>query len=411
MGRQPGIKPIDVLASVTTLSFDISGLELFLPLMNGARLVVLSADTASDGSVLAEALVNFGVTILQATPATWRLLVETDWHGGPGLKMLCGGESLPLPLAKHLLEKGGELWNMYGPTETTIWSTTCRIDFIDSTITIGRPIANTEIYILDEHLQPVPVGVTGALYIGGEGLARGYLNRPELTAEKFIPDPFSNQASRYLYQTGDLARYIPDGRIECLGRSDSQVKLRGFRIELGEIEAVLIQHPSVQQAVVIVREETPNDKRLAAYAVLSPGKNPTNRELRNFLREKLPVYMIPAVYVFLDTLPLTPNGKVDRHALPVPQQVGVEIQVASHPPQSLMEKTIADIWQKVLKVSQVEIYDNFFDLGGHSLQALQVVAGLQEKIGFRLEPGYLKVETLGQLAVTIEEKIRQSTGV
>jgi amino acid adenylation domain-containing protein len=408
MQHQPGICPTDVLASVTTLSFDIAGLELYLPLISGARLVVLSADTAADGVVLADALENYEATILQATPATWRLLIETGWTGRPNLKMLCGGEPMSQSLAKQLLDRGGELWNMYGPTETTIWSTICHITPEDTIYSIGRPIANTQVYILDNHLQPLPVGVSGALYIGGDGLARGYLGRPDLTAKSFIPVDFpggGDSSPRRIYNTGDLARYLPDGRIECLGRNDSQVKIRGFRIELGEIEAVLSQHPAIKQAVVIVREDIPGDKRLVAYLTAENENAPASRELRNLLHEKLPPYMLPAAYVTLENFPLTPNGKVDRRALPAPVQSNADVQKNIQPPSTPNELIIATAWQKALNMSQVGVYDNFFDLGGHSLLGMQVVADIQEKTGIRIEPAYLRFESLGQLAVTLEEKL------
>jgi amino acid adenylation domain-containing protein len=399
MQQQPGIQPVDALASVTTLSFDIAGLELFLPLISGARVIILSADTSTDGVALAQALDHYGATILQATPATWRLLVETGWPGRPGLKMLCGGEPLPLPLAQQLLQKGGELWNMYGPTETTIWSTLRQITHDDTVISIGHPIANTQAYILDRHLQPVPPGVIGSLYIGGDGLARGYLNRPDLTAEKFINHPF--KSGERIYHTGDLARYLADGSIECLGRDDSQVKIRGFRIELGEIEAVLRTHPAIKHAVILAREDFPGDKRLVAY--YTAEGSPTSRELSRFLREKLPSYMIPSAYVALDAFPQTPNGKVNRQALPAPVQSNVEIQTHSNPPTTANELLIAEIWKELLHVDRISVFDNFFDLGGHSLLAMRVVAQIQEKSGVRIEPAYLRIESLGQLALRLND--------
>ena len=347
----------------------------------------------------ADALDHYQATILQATPATWRLLVETGWPGRPGLKMLCGGEPLHLSLAQQLLQKGGELWNMYGPTETTIWSTLRQITSQDVFISIGRPIANTQAYILDHHLQPVPAGVIGSLYLGGDGLARGYLNRPELTAEKFIPHPF--RPAGKIYHTGDLARYLPDGNIECLGREDSQVKIRGFRIELGEIEAVLRLFPAILHAVVLAREDVPGEKRLVAY--YTSDASPTSRELSRFLREKLPIYMVPSAYVPLETLPLTPNGKVDRRALPPPSQTRTETQASSNPPTTISELFIAGIWQELLQVNQINVFDNFFDLGGHSLLAMQVVAQIQEKCGIRIEPTYLRIESLGQLALRLDQ--------
>ncbi len=399
MQQKPGIQPQDVLASVTTLSFDIAGLELYLPLISGARLVVLSADTAIDGFALAQALEHYQATILQATPATWRLLLDTGWSGRPGLKMLCGGEPLPQALAKQLLQKGGELWNMYGPTETTIWSTICQITAQDATISIGRPIANTDGYILNQQLEPVPPGVIGTLYIGGDGVARGYLNRPELSSEKFISHPF--KSSGRIYNTGDLARYLADGRIECLGRDDSQVKIRGFRIELGEIEAVLRQHPAIKHAVVVIREDVSEEKRLAAYYTATSSL--TSRELSRFLREKLPTYMVPTAFVLLETFPQTPNGKIDRKALPVPGQTEAGLHITTHPPTSANERLVAEIWQELLQVDHISVFDNFFDLGGHSLLAMRMIVQIQEKCGIRIEPAYLRVESLGQLASRLDE--------
>lgn len=399
MQQQPGIQPVDALASVTTLSFDIAGLELFLPLISGARVIILSADTSTDGFALAQALDYYAATILQATPATWRLLVETGWPGRPGLKMLCGGEPLPLPLAQQLLQKGGELWNMYGPTETTIWSTIRQITNKDTVISIGHPIANTQAYILNSHLQPVPPGVIGSLYIGGDGLARGYLNRPDLTAEKFISHPF--KPSERIYHTGDLVRYQADGSIECLGRDDSQVKIRGFRIELGEIETVLRTHPSIKHAAILAREDVPGDKRLVAY--YTAEGSPSSRELSRFLREKLPSYMIPSAYVALDAFPQTTNGKVNRQALPAPVQSNVDIQTQSNPPTTTNELLIAEIWKELLHVDRINVFDNFFDLGGHSLLAMRVVAQIQEKCGIRIEPAYLRIESLGQLALRLND--------
>jgi len=265
MRRQPGMSPEDVFLSVTTLSFDIAGLELYLPLIVGARVVLVNREVAVDGRRLAEALKTSRATVMQATPVTWRLLVEAEWQGNDHLKILCGGEAVPRELAEQLLERGSEVWNLYGPTETTIWSTACRLDATDRNVYIGRPIENTQIFVLDRHLQIVPIGVPGELYIGGEGLARGYLKQPDLTAERFVPNPFGS-ASR-LYKTGDLVRYRADGNVEYLGRIDNQIKLRGFRIELGEIEAVLKQHACVSEAIVLAREDEPGDQRLVAYVV------------------------------------------------------------------------------------------------------------------------------------------------
>jgi amino acid adenylation domain-containing protein len=270
MRKQPGLSADDVLLSVTTLSFDIAALEVFLPLTTGARVVLIPREVAADGVRLAQRLEQTGATVMQATPATWRLLIETGWRGKERLRVLCGGEGLPRDLAAHLTERSADVWNMYGPTETTIWSATSRITPDAAVITIGRPIANSQMYVLDSQLQPVPIGVSGELYIGGDGLARGYINRPDLTAEKFIPDPFNATPGARMYHTGDVARYRPDGTIECLGRIDHQVKVRGYRIELGEIEARLAQHPAVRAGVVLAQPlpHNANERRLTAYVVL-----------------------------------------------------------------------------------------------------------------------------------------------
>ena len=274
--REPGLTADDVLISVTTLSFDIAGLELYLPLMSGARLVIASRETAADGRELGQAIADSGATIMQATPATWRMLLEAEWTGNRKLKMLCGGEGLSGELAQKLLARGAELWNMYGPTETTIWSTLKRVDHVSRGIVeLGRPIANTQIYILDTHQQPAPVGVPGELYIGGDGLARGYIHRAGLSADRFVPDPFSEEGGRRLYRSGDRARYLADGEIEFLGRLDHQVKIRGHRIELGEIEGALEQHPSVGEAIVVARSEADGDQRLVAYVVADPATEMT----------------------------------------------------------------------------------------------------------------------------------------
>lgn len=265
--QQPGMQASDVLLSVTTLSFDIAGLELYLPLMTGACVMVVGREVATDGHQLAELMERHEVSVMQATPATWRLLIDAGWQGDRNLKILCGGDVLLPELAEQLRPKCGELWNLYGPTETTIWSTVEEVGTVESGVSIGRPIANTQVYILDSQLQPVPIGVTGELYIGGAGLARGYQRQAALTAEKFIPDPLSEITGSRLYRTGDLARYLADGRIEHLGRVDHQVKVRGFRIELEEIEGALAEHLDVRESVVIAREDVPGDQRLFAYVV------------------------------------------------------------------------------------------------------------------------------------------------
>lgn len=313
MRKEPGIHEEDILLSVTTISFDILGLEIWLPLSSGAKVVIASTEATMDGNQLSRIMEEHHVTMMQATPATWRLLMESGWQESPNLKILCGGEAWPEDLAKSLLSRCGTLWNMYGPTETTIWSAVCQIREGDA-ISLGRPIANTQFYIVDSQMQPVPAGTPGELLIGGDGLARGYLNRPELTAKKFIPDTFGPDKIARLYRTGDTVRYLPDGRLEFVGRLDQQVKIRGFRIELGDIENALCSTPGVQQAVVVVREDG-HEKHLVAYIVATVDQKPSAVDLRSYLRQKLPVYMIPSSFVFIKSMPLTPNGKIDRKAL------------------------------------------------------------------------------------------------
>jgi amino acid adenylation domain-containing protein len=375
---EPG--PRDVLVAVTTLSFDIAGLELFLPLVTGGRVVIASREVAADPAKLMRLFTDAGATIVQATPATWRMLIEAGWQSAPGLRVLCGGEALPVDLAARLLATGALVWNVYGPTETTIWSTAHRVEEARGPIPIGRPIANTRVYVLDRHREPAPIGVPGELYIGGAGVARGYLARPELTDERFLPDRFVADPDARLYRTGDVVRYRADGAIEFLGRVDHQVKVRGFRIELGEIEAVLARHPAVAQAVVVAREDRPGDRYLAAY--LRPaGAVPAIAELRAFLKEYLPDYMVPSTFTSLPSLPLTPNGKVDRKRLPEPEDRRAVSQAPFLAPRGRTEDAIAAAWREVLRLEQVGIDDNFFDLGGHSLLLVQVQAKLRSALG------------------------------
>ena len=377
MKQRPGLTEEDTLLAVTTISFDIAALELFLPLIVGARLVVASREIASDGTQLLAKLTDSKATIMQATPTTWQLLLGAGWRGNDQLKILCGGEALPRHLANQLLHRCASLWNMYGPTETTIWSAASLIETDSKIVPIGHAIANTQFYILDKYSQLVPVGVAGELHIGGEGLARGYLNRPDLTAEKFIPNPFSKESAR-LYKTGDLARYLSNGEIEYIGRIDYQLKIRGFRIELLEIEALINQHPAIREAVVAVHSLEVDSQRIVAYIIPTREQTPSISELRSFLETKLPDYMLPTAFVILEALPLTPNGKVDRKALPAPNTVRPELEVVYQPPQTEVEKGIADIWQEVLNVENVGIHDNFFELGGHSLLLVQVHSKLRE---------------------------------
>jgi len=338
---------------------------------------------------------------MQATPATWRLMMDAGWTGGSRLKVLCGGESMGRELANQLLERGGEVWNLYGPTETTIWSTVERVSPGAGVVSVGRPIWNTEILVLDANLQPVPVGVPAEMFIGGDGLARGYFNRPELDAEKFVPHPFANLPAARLYRTGDLGRFLPDGRIECLGRSDNQVKLRGFRIELGEIESVLGQHEAVAQAVASVFDDIAAGRRLVAYVSFRDGAEATPSELRRFARQHLPEYMVPSLFAVLDEIPLTPNGKVNRKALPAPVAHS-RAPVERIAPRTDMERLVAAVWKDVLGIKDVGIHDNFFDVGGHSLLSIQAIVRLEKQVGVRLNPARLIMDNLEQISAACE---------
>jgi amino acid adenylation domain-containing protein len=398
-----GMTERDELAAVTTLSFDIAALELFLPLIVGARVTLLGRDEAADGARLKQRLTAGGATFLQATPATWRLLLDADWAGSPGTTLLCGGEALTRALADRLIERGRALWNLYGPTETTIWSSAQRVEAGAGRVSIGRPIARTTMDVLDAEFQPVPVGVVGDLYIGGAGVARGYMGRSGLTAERFVPDPFGAEPGARLYRTGDLARRLPDGRLECLGRGDHQVKVRGYRIELGEIEATLARHPAVRQAAVVAREDTPGDQRLVAYLV---GDVPAASELRAWLRRWLPEYMVPAVYHRLDRLPITPNGKIDRKALPAPDNVPHAELRAIVPPRGPIEEAVVAVWAEVLAQppASIGIHDSFFDLGGHSLLATRLGSRLRDLFGVEMPLRVLfEAPTVAAVASWIEE--------
>lgn len=401
MLKQLAITDQDILLSVTTLSFDIATLELFLPLIAGARLVIASSEVVNDGQRLAEQIAAARTTVMQATPATWRMLLEVGWRGHRQLKMLCGGEALSRKLANQLLGCGAVLWNVYGPTETTIWSTIEHVEEGEGPVSIGRPLANTQVYILDRSLHPVPIGVPGELYIGGDGLARGYHRREELTAERFIRHHFGSADER-LYRTGDLARFLPDGRIEFLGRIDHQIKLRGFRIELGEVEAALRQHAAIRDAVVIVREDTPSDRCLVAYLICTQQQLSTT-EIRHFLRNKLPEYMIPVAFVPLDTFPLTPNGKVDRRALPAPRHVQSGGERPFVAPATSMEKILAPLWEQTLGVTPIGAHDNFFDLGGHSLLATKLTFEMRKTLGIEVPLHVLfQTPTIAGMARVIE---------
>lgn len=372
MQQQLHLSPKDKWLALTTISFDISNLEILLPLSQGAAIVLADRDTSRDPSLLTQIIDKEEITHIQATPSTWQMLVDFGWKGNSKLTILSGGEALSQTLADKLVKCSSVLWNMYGPTETTIWSSMKKIDQPQDKITIGRPIANTTFYILDENHHLLPLGVPGELFIGGIGLAKGYRNRSELTEEKFIPSPFANSLSPKLYRTGDLACYLPNGEIECLGRIDHQVKIHGYRIELGEIEETLKKCSGVQQVVTVAREDKPGEKRIVAYYTGTANE----REIKQTLSHYLPNYMLPSAYVHIDELPLTPNGKVNRKALPEPQFILNEIDCVA--PRNTVETEIAKIFKDLLQIEKICVESHFFSLGGHSLLAAQAITKINQ---------------------------------
>lgn len=502
----PGLTAEDRLVAVTTICFDTSVCDLFLPLTVGARVIIAPQEVVIDGIELANLLETSGATVMQATPATWRMLQQSGWQGNPQLNIWSTGEVLPRPLADWLLTRGDQVWNLYGPTETTVWATIAQVHPGNSSIAIGRPITNTQVYLLDQQLQPVAEGEIGELCIGGAGLARGYHNRPDLTAEQFVSYSGATHTER-IYKTGDLARYLPDGNLECLGRIDHQVKIRGFRIELGEIESLLWQHPNVESAVVVATVDGEGDKRLVGYVVSDvvpdrlpyhstafvetddgycltlttniskqgvgllgvpaswkPGQlvrlhltlpgmsEPTRlqgivawchrqqagvefilspsekkilqtavdslqqtqgfskilqrflvKNLREYLKQQLPDYMVPAYFVILDELPLNSNGKVDRHALPFPEEFGLETSHKLIKPRTTTEEKLTELWQEILGLEQVSIDDNFYTLGGHSLLAIRLISQINQQFGIELPLArFLEHPTIAEIAVIIE---------
>jgi len=402
MQTQPGLAASDRLVAVTTLSFDIAVLELLLPLSVGAEVVLASREQALDGNALKALLESSKATVMQATPATWRLLLDAGWRGQPGFKALIGGEALSIELATRLIPAVTELWNMYGPTETTVWSTCCRVTHPEQGISIGQPIANTQIHVLDESRRVCPVGVPGEIWIGGDGVTLGYLNRPELTAERFIDDPFSSRAGAKLYRTGDKGRWRADGQIEHMGRLDFQVKVRGYRIELGEIETSVAGYPGVTESVVLAREDVPGDVRLVAYYTARDTIDTS--ALREHVRRTLPAYMVPQHFVALESIPRLPNGKINRTALPRPAEtMQAKVSVVHTPPTTETEKMLAAIWADLLKISDINADDNFFDIGGHSLLGMQAIVTMETRTGKRLNPRRYIFETLAQIARGYDE--------
>ncbi|MFB7446306.1 amino acid adenylation domain-containing protein [Streptomyces mirabilis] len=381
MQERFGLGVGDRLLAVTTIAFDIAGLELYLPLLNGAAVVLAASEQVRDPLALRSLVSSAGVSVAQATPSLWHAVVVDAADELAGVRALVGGEALPGELARTLVARTASVTNLYGPTETTIWSTADEVrGDADGVSSIGAPIANTQVYVLDAGLCPVPVGVAGELYIAGDGLARGYVNRPGLTAERFVADPFGVPGSR-MYRTGDLVRWNASGAIEYLGRIDDQVKVRGFRIELGEIESVLAAHPDVAQAAVVVREDRPGDKRLVGYAVPTADAVPDPQALRAHAAKMVPDYMVPSAVMVLDVLPLTPNGKLNRRALPAPEFTSSTTGRATRTPQ---ERQMCELFAETLGVDRVTIDDNFFELGGHSLLATRLISRIRTVMGVEL---------------------------
>jgi len=405
--KLPGLAKKDKLLAITTISFDISIAELFLPLITGAELVLTDSATTKDGSALLDIIKNEHITFIQATPVTFKIMLEAGWDGLLDMKVVCTGEPLPKDLAIKLTSRCTALYNMYGPTETTIFSTGKQIRATDELITIGKPVDNTLIYIVGDDGQQVPEGETGEIYIAGEGVARGYFKKPDLTAERFVADPFSGNAGDRMYRTGDLGKVLPDGDIQCFGRIDSQVKIRGYRIELSEIEFTLSQQKNIKEAVVLSLKNRAGDLRLVAYVVQTSSKTETAAtEIQGWkaaLKNALPIFMVPNDFVLLDALPLTSNGKIDRNALPNPE-INIDTTLSSYvAPRTKLEKMIADIWSQCLKVENIGINDTFFDLGGHSLTAVQVITRIKNETGKRIRfANFFEYPTVEKIAAFLE---------
>jgi amino acid adenylation domain-containing protein len=402
IGRDIGLKPGEVVLATATIAFDISNLELYVPLTAGATIHMMERRFAGDGLKLIEKIRTTRASLVFGTPTSWRLMLEAGWKGNPDLQIITGGETLPLSLARTLAHMTKALWNHYGPTETSICATRERVLPTAESITLGWPIDNVQVYVLDDDMKPVSEGKTGEIYIGGIGVGRGYLNRPNLTARTFLPDPFSATAGARIYKTGDLGRFLPDGRLDFRGRADNQIKLRGFRIELEEIEAAIREYEGIHTAVVQVVEYSPEDQRLVAY-ILSEDRVPESK-LRDFLRERLPFYMLPSELIPLQSLPMTINGKVDKAALDT-IRIAFEEKALAETAQAAddFEERLRAIWQRLLKIRNIGLNDDFFDLGGHSLLATRMFAEI-EKISGKKIPLSVLVQnpTVKQLARYIQ---------
>ena len=383
-----GLTDSDVVLATTTISFDISTFEILAPLISGAHLVVAPRSVAIDGKLLAKAISESGVTLLQATPAGWQVLLEAGWEGQADLKMLTAGEPLTSILAQRLLERGGALWNLYGPTEATVYATGRQI-YKDTKITVGRPLANCTTYVLDEHYQRLPIGAIGQLFLGGICVGAGYLNRPELTSERFLPDPFNTEPEARFYRTGDLARMLPNGEIDLLGRADNQIKLRGYRIELEEIEAVLDSHPSIVKSLVKV-VNVGDDQCLVAYVVPRDVNLVDEADWRQHVLRSLPWYMAPTSFMVMESFLLTPNGKIDRKALLAFQfSSPIDIEAGSEVQEDRLELTVLRSWRTLLNRPDIGLDHDFFYVGGHSLLAMRMLAEMNKKLGLKLRISHL----------------------
>jgi amino acid adenylation domain-containing protein len=403
--------PVENFLLIPSFVFDSSVAGIFWTLCQGGTLVLPQLGVEHDPSQMADAIARHRISHLLCLPSLYALLLtQAKPRQLVSLKtVIVAGEACESAIAERHREllPQTSLFNEYGPTEGTVWSTVygyVNAEHKSRQLPIGAPISNSQLYMLDAYSQPVPIGVPGEIVIGGPGVARGYLNRPDLTAEKFIPNPFNNENGSRFYKTGDLGRQLPDGNIEFLGRIDNQVKIRGFRIEPGEIEAVLSQHAAVKEAVVVSREDVPGEKRLVAYLVVSQNSVSTTSELRGFLRQKVPGYMIPSAFVLLESLPLMPNGKLDRKALPKPDTTTPELEATFVPSRTAVEKVMAEIWARVLGLEKVGIHDNFFELGGHSLLAIQVISRARETFQIDLPVrSFFEYPTVAGLSVQIAE--------
>ena len=410
MGRLLNVTSDDILLAGTTISFDIAEMEMYLPLLNGAKLVIASEETSLNVELLKQKMEISGATLFQATPVSFKMLLMSGWNGKSDMKVICGGEAFSKELARELLPRCKEVWNGYGPTETTIYSVVHKItpeDCIgEGYVPIGRPVDNTKLFVLNSNMVPVPIGITGELYIGGEGVSAGYLNLNEKTAERFLFNTFSDLPDSEIYKTGDLVQYFPDGKLVYQSRADSQVKIRGFRIEPGEIESIISHFPGVKENTVIAREQAQGEKILVAYGVSDSISGIEENKLILFLKEKLPEYMVPSAIVWLEKLPLTANNKVDRNALPEPSSFTSSAIKEYIAPKTITEKKLNDIWTSILKIEKIGLQDDFFEIGGHSMIAVTLIIKIEKEFGIRLPLATLfDQRTIEKLARVIENGI------